>query len=522
MGNRPSTVPLALPAAILAAALLLPFHDKAFTIDDTLFLHQAEHLLTDPLHPTAFAMAWTESPWPQRMSAIMPSGPVMAYLLVPCVVAGGREWIGHVTQLVLFTIGLWATASLAIRLGLSSTSAGFASFVVVATPAALAMTSTCMPDTPAMAFGVLGVERAVAWRDERRLHQLFVAALALALAALARPHLALVWGVATLLVGWRDALPAAIAPILVAVFTLVTRDPEASASGALGAISKFSGLEHVLSGTIAFFTHWSLALPLGIPWLVLHPKRMARRPVLYVAAAAAVTALVMAKARQPILVGAAAGIGLAAIWDVLDDARRRGDRTRLALGVWLLVPAPIVLYQHLPPKYLVASAPAVAILLASELEQRTEATRRRFAAAIICVGVGLGVLIVRADAQFADVGRIAVRELIAPNIAAGHRVWFDGHWGFQWYAEKAGATCMTAAPPRPAIGDLAVSNEHTGAAVEALFPNAAVLDTVVRGGSGGRVMSFALGAGFYNNAWGYLPWAWGDDFIDRYALWRLE
>jgi hypothetical protein len=35
-------------------------------------------------------------------------------------------------------------------------------------------------------------------------------------------------------------------------------------------------------------------------------------------------------------------------------------------------------------------------------------------------------------------------------------------------------------------------------------------------------MSFALGAGFYNNAWGYLPWAWGDDAIDRYALWRLE
>jgi hypothetical protein len=33
---------------------LIPFLNKAFTIDDTMFLLQAKHLLSDPLHPTAF------------------------------------------------------------------------------------------------------------------------------------------------------------------------------------------------------------------------------------------------------------------------------------------------------------------------------------------------------------------------------------------------------------------------------------------------------------------------------------
>ena len=66
---------LSLPALCLAAAALLPFRHKAFTIDDTLFLLQAQHLLVDPLHPTAFTAVWTDAP--RRLSAIMPSGPVI-------------------------------------------------------------------------------------------------------------------------------------------------------------------------------------------------------------------------------------------------------------------------------------------------------------------------------------------------------------------------------------------------------------------------------------------------------------
>ena len=70
----PSVLWIALPAILIAVAALAPFHDKAFTIDDTLFLRQVEHVLSDPLHPTAFEMVWSEFPWPTRMSAIIPSG----------------------------------------------------------------------------------------------------------------------------------------------------------------------------------------------------------------------------------------------------------------------------------------------------------------------------------------------------------------------------------------------------------------------------------------------------------------
>ncbi|HSN92386.1 MAG TPA: hypothetical protein VLS93_14235, partial [Anaeromyxobacteraceae bacterium] len=35
---------------------------------------------------------------------------------------------------------------------------------------------------------------------------------------------------------------------------------------------------------------------------------------------------------------------------------------------------------------------------------------------------------------------------------------------------------------------------------------------------GGRVMSAAAGAGFYSNAWGYLPWGWDDGLVDAVDL----
>jgi hypothetical protein len=61
----PSAVPgaggswrLSLAAAALGmlvtALVLLPFLGKAFTIDDTFFMREAQQALRDPLHPTAF------------------------------------------------------------------------------------------------------------------------------------------------------------------------------------------------------------------------------------------------------------------------------------------------------------------------------------------------------------------------------------------------------------------------------------------------------------------------------------
>src|SRR5207237_945604 len=97
----------------LALLALLPFLDKPFTIDDTLFLRQAQHLLIDPLHPTAFDIVWTEDR--ARLSSIMPSGPVGASLLVRSLRLGGVEWAARLAPLARsHLIVLYGVAALAL------------------------------------------------------------------------------------------------------------------------------------------------------------------------------------------------------------------------------------------------------------------------------------------------------------------------------------------------------------------------------------------------------------------------
>lgn len=102
----------------LAAVVLLPFLGKAYTMDDPVFLREAQHLLTDPIHPSAFEMVWG-SDRRLRGSAFLPGGPAIAYLLVPLALAEWREWAGHSLMLLYFAATIVGTATLARRLSLS-------------------------------------------------------------------------------------------------------------------------------------------------------------------------------------------------------------------------------------------------------------------------------------------------------------------------------------------------------------------------------------------------------------------
>ena len=72
---------------------------------------------------------------------------------------------------------------------------------------------------------------------------------------------------------------------------------------------------------------------------------------------------------------------------------------------------------------------------------------------LIVVGTGYSLLILHADAEFANFGRDALYRLIVPHVAAGERVWFSGQFAAHWYAPLAGATQTSRRPTnqRPEI-----------------------------------------------------------------------
>ena len=66
------------PALLVAFAFTLLFIDKAFTVDDPSFLRIAQHMLVDPLHPTAFDLVFHGRAVRASQGV---SGPVMPCLL---------------------------------------------------------------------------------------------------------------------------------------------------------------------------------------------------------------------------------------------------------------------------------------------------------------------------------------------------------------------------------------------------------------------------------------------------------
>ncbi len=540
---KASITRLAVPALLLSALVLVPFFGKAFTIDDTVFLFEARHALMDPLHPTAFEMTWEHSP--ERVSHLVPTGPVMAWLLIPSIVTGGSERAAHVVQLTMLWLAILATVSLARRLGLSDLWASASGVILVAMPAVLGMAGTAMPDVPAMAFGVAGLERLAAWRQDRRVCQAVLAAVLLGLASLARSHLILLLGVGALFLSdtkssrcsWRDRLqistPLSAALLFIVAIAYLTRDPLPGAGTMVGAAIHYSSgtISRLASNVVAFPIHWVLAMAFAFPWMALRWRIMvqSRATVLVAFVSFLLSMVALAySGHQSLYLAIIAGLGVAVLWDAITIGWKENNLDHLALGLWLLIGLAAAPYVNLPPKFLVVSAPAAAILVAREMELHSGKVPWIILGTAVALGLGLGLAILRADAAFADVGRRAAAELIVPRVSAGQRVWFVGRWGFQWYAEKAGARPATLTPPFPSSGDavaVSVASARSEEVLSMIGSRCAQLTQVAYledASPGGRLMNKRLGAGFYSNASGYLPWVWGDSIIDAIVVWQIE
>ena len=115
---------------------------------------------------------------------------------------------------------------------------------------------------------------------------------------------------------------------------------------------------------------------------------------------------------------------------------RGWNEDNIILLLWLLsgfcfivLFAPDMAIRHILPV-----VPAVLLLLARNLRSFVE---RRWAMAALAATAALGFLLAIADWRTADVYRKAPSAILR-QLPPGSRVWQVGHWGWQWYAEKAG------------------------------------------------------------------------------------
>jgi hypothetical protein len=530
--NLPSAFACAAPSMILATLLLAPFLNTPFTIDDPLYLREAQQTLIEPLHPQAFSIIWSTD-LRLRASQILPGGVAYPYLLIPAALAGCSEWSAHLTQLILLLAALLATALAALRLGLDRRQATLATMLTASCPAVLGMAGTVMPDIAAMMFAILGMERIVAWRDDRGWHRAAAATCWLTLAALTRSHAILILAAAFVLLldgitaeelrsSFRRFpsrfLPILLTPILFFIVSTLTSDPESTGENVLFiALEATGGLRLLAQNGCAFLAHWLLVIPLTIPWLALRFRKLPRALPLVGLLGASLLSVRLG------WVAFAAAATLVVLADIAWDAIQRRDCLQFALWLWLFTAVPVVLYIHLPPKYLLPSVPAAAILVVRLLPEARQTAARWIIPAAVAAGAVLGLMILLGIRDLALTQRRAVAELIDPAIKQGERVWFAGHWGFQWYAEAAGASPVTIEPPLPQSGDTVIVSEIDFPRFAREWTGRRVLRRVCYASSSvGRVMDFEARLGFFSSPYGYLPWKWGSRESNCFEVWRIE
>src|ERR1035437_8719115 len=147
---RRSVLLCSLPALILSAACLLPYLNKAFTIDDPWYMLQAQQIRKAPLHPMALYICWVDDKECGTIAHNMPGNFLMSYCLVPLAKLANPEWVGQCIPVIALVLGIAATVSLAFRFGFGTFAACAAGLLVAATPPVLAMASTAMPAMLAM------------------------------------------------------------------------------------------------------------------------------------------------------------------------------------------------------------------------------------------------------------------------------------------------------------------------------------------------------------------------------------
>ena len=163
---------MAVPGMLLVIACLLPYLNKAYTIDDPMFLLSARQILRSPLQPMSFERCWDTNETCVKSVAKVGAGAseaLMGYLLVPVILAGGAEWMTHWLQILLACIAVLEMVRLALRLGFDRVQSAAAGLMLAAIPPFLPMANTAMPDIAALALGLTGMEWLLAWKDRTAL-----------------------------------------------------------------------------------------------------------------------------------------------------------------------------------------------------------------------------------------------------------------------------------------------------------------------------------------------------------------
>jgi hypothetical protein len=222
----------------------------------------------------------------------------------------------------------------------------------------------------------------------------------------------------------------------------------------------------------------------------------------------------------------AGGMGVLAV--ALADVWGRRDAQSWLLVLWVGGTFLFAAFFNwtVSARSLLPLAPAVGILIARRWEQNRLAGR---SAEPYGVAIGLAasamfaLFVARADFLLASAIRLNAGKVCRIYSSAGTSLWFQGHWGFQYYMQAQGALPLDVTSSLLKLGDLlAIPSNNTNLLPP--DPGKAVLleKIVVPERYPLTTFNELVGAGFYSSVWGPLPFAFGRVSPESVSVFALQ
>jgi len=539
----PRTARLAL--AGLTLICLLPFIGKPFNIDDPLFIWVAQQVVHHPLDPYGFQVNWSDTATP--MSEITKNPPLAGYYAA--LFGPWTHWSEialHLAFLLPALIVILTTYELARDM---TTRPVLAAVLTLAAPAFLVSSTSVMCDVPMLALWMLCL---LVWRkglaSENNLY-LLAGAILIALSALTKYFGACLIPLllVDLLLRRKRILawvPFLMLPILLLVgYQVWTKN--LYGQGLLWDATQYARRAWVLASPSrlgSFFVGLSFTGGCALPLLALAAIVFRKRWIavafgLAIAPAALLAWNVLGKfSAQPhkisLFVTLAAFIagGVLTIFLAVSDLRKARTADSVLLAAWVLgtICFAALLNWTVNARSVLPLIPAAAILITRALDrmkkdhmEQPPSTWALTALAFASLAVSLW--LTASDAALAYSARQAAREIAGRHTAAQGRLFFMGHWGFQYYMQQLGAEPVDMRQSNVTRGDTIVqpkNNVNTRPLAPQFVASSELLEMNVNYGV--TVLNINANAGFYASVAGPLPFSFGPTPLERYTIYHLK
>jgi len=546
--------------AILTAATvgaLAPFLNKAFCVDDPLFLWAARQIQKQPLDFYGCIVNWGGVP--ARMFQVAKNPPLASYYIaITTPLTGWSEPALHAAFLlpaVGAILGTWFLARSLCQQPI------FAALMVLATPAFLVSSTNIMCDSSMLCLWTWAIALWIKGLDSADSRWAALAAVLIAAAALTkyfaislipllavytllrqrRPTWMLLWLAVPVgcLAGYqwwtRHQYGVGLLSDAAGYVRTFAKEPEVAAAGETATSKTVTALS---------FTGGSfITILLLAPWL--WPKRGLAAIAIVVGIATVCAKAVVSERRlaalhaagpfawsQAVQMGLFTTCGLLVLWSVVSPLVRQPSADNWLLAVWVLGTLAFAGFVNWTcnVRSVLPLAPALAILVARQLEQRraraapaTPSRGLRGPYCALALSAEIALMVGWADLCFADSDRTATQQIAAWLPHENVPPWIEGHWGFQYYMLAKGARDLNVGQPACEPADFVViptdnSNVKPLSNIRADLQHVIAIPVC----PWLATMHSRPGAGFYSSRWGPFPFVFNPVDDQTYEIWCVR